>query len=45
MATGGNPRMTEQRRLAAIVSADVAGYSRLMGRDESGTLAAVPLSH
>jgi hypothetical protein len=23
--------MTEQRRLAAIVSADVAGYSRLMG--------------
>ena len=32
--------MTEQRRLAAIVSADVAGYSRLMGQDESGTLAA-----
>ena len=31
--------MTEQRRLAAIVSADVAGYSRLTGRDESGTLA------
>ena len=31
--------MKEQRRLAAIVSADVAGYSRLMGRDESGTLA------
>jgi class 3 adenylate cyclase len=30
--------MTEHRRLAAIVSADVAGYSRLMGRDESGTL-------
>ena len=29
----------EQRRLTAIVSADVAGYSRLMGRDESGTLA------
>ena len=29
----------EQRRLAAIVSADVAGYSRLMGGDESGTLA------
>ena len=28
----------EQRRLAAIVSADVAGYSRLMGRDESGTV-------
>ncbi len=31
----------EIRRLAAIVSADVAGYSRLMGRDESGTLAAI----
>jgi len=30
----------EQRRLAAIVSADVAGYSRMMGQDESGTLAA-----
>jgi len=28
--------MIEQRRLAAIVSADVAGYSRLMGGDESG---------
>lgn len=29
----------EQRRLTAIVSVDVAGYSRLMGADESGTLA------
>jgi adenylate cyclase len=29
----------DHRRLAAIVSADVAGYSRLMGEDESGTLA------
>jgi adenylate cyclase len=28
--------MRDQRRLAAIVSADVVGYSRLMGRDESG---------
>src|SRR3954469_25803678 len=27
-----------QRRLAAILSADVVGYSRLMGRDENGTL-------
>ncbi len=33
--------MREQRRLAAIVAADVVGYSRLMGRDESGTLAAL----
>jgi TolB-like protein/class 3 adenylate cyclase/Tfp pilus assembly protein PilF len=30
-----------QRRLAAILAADVAGYSRLMGRDEVGTLAAL----
>jgi class 3 adenylate cyclase len=29
------------RRLAAILSADVAGYSRLMGRDETGTLDAL----
>jgi adenylate cyclase len=29
----------EQRRLAAILAADVAGYSRLMAADESGTLA------
>src|SRR5262245_54847834 len=28
-----------QRRLAAIVAADVVGYSRLMGADEVGTLA------
>jgi class 3 adenylate cyclase len=27
-----------QRRLAAILSADVVGYSRLMGIDEAGTL-------
>ncbi len=27
-----------QRKLAAIVSADVVGYSRLMGADEAGTL-------
>ena len=28
-----------QRRLAAILAADVAGYSRLMGEDEEATLA------
>jgi TolB-like protein/class 3 adenylate cyclase len=28
-----------QRRLAAILAADVAGYSKLMGADEEGTLA------
>ena len=27
-----------ERRLAAIVAADVVGYSRLMGVDETGTL-------
>lgn len=30
-----------ERRLAAVVAADIAGYSRLMGRDEEGTLARV----
>jgi adenylate cyclase len=30
-----------QRRLAAILAADVVGYSRLMGQDETGTLVAV----
>ena len=28
-----------ERRLTTILSADVAGYSRLMERDEAGTLA------
>jgi adenylate cyclase len=27
----------EQRKPAVIVAADIDGYSRLMGRDESGT--------
>ncbi len=30
-----------ERRLAAILAADVVGYSRLMGEDEAGTLAAL----
>jgi adenylate cyclase len=30
-----------RQRLAAILAADVAGYSRLMGHDERGTLAAL----
>ena len=33
--------MTATRRLAAILAADVAGYSRLIGADESGTLQAL----
>ncbi|MFO1120891.1 MAG: tetratricopeptide repeat protein [Hyphomicrobiales bacterium] len=31
----------QERRLAAILAADVVGYSRLMGEDEAGTLTAV----
>ena len=34
-----------ERRLAAILAADVAGYSRLMGADEEGTLAALKACH
>jgi adenylate cyclase len=30
-----------ERRLAAILAADVVGYSRLIGVDEAGTLAAL----
>jgi class 3 adenylate cyclase len=37
----GNGRSAETsplRRLSAVLVADVAGYSRLMGRNEEGTL-------
>jgi TolB-like protein len=37
MATPGQGRV--ERRLAAILAADVVGYSRLMGSDEEATLA------
>jgi adenylate cyclase len=30
-----------ERRLTAILAADVVGYSRLMSRDEAGTIAAL----
>jgi hypothetical protein len=36
MEPAGQSRV--ERRLAAILAADVAGYSRLMGADEEGTL-------
>jgi adenylate cyclase len=36
--SGGPDAVTATRRLAAILAADVAGYSRLMGADEEGTL-------
>jgi len=41
MADGGPSAPPVERKLAAILSADVAGYSRLMGIDEAGTLAAL----
>ena len=31
-------RIRTERRLAAILAADIAGYSRLIGADEEGTL-------
>ena len=34
-----NPAPAVERRLAAILAADVVGYSRLMERDEAGTVA------
>src|SRR5215472_17421090 len=41
MRLGSTALATErvERKLAAILAADVAGYSRLMGADEEGTLA------
>src|SRR5947208_3721292 len=40
MMIGGN-RARVARHLAAILAADIAGYGRLMGEDEEGTLAAL----
>jgi pentatricopeptide repeat protein len=37
--------MSQTRRLAAILAADVAGYSRLMGADEEGTLERLKALH
>src|SRR5437762_13780255 len=44
MAISGRTKVSGERverRLAAILAPDVAGYSRLMGADEEGTLAAL----
>src|ERR1700746_2523660 len=43
MRLGSTALATErvERRLAAILAADVAGYSRLIGANEEGTLAAL----
>src|SRR5439155_10100196 len=38
-SSGFRTRMTERRKLAAILAADVAGFSRLTGADEDRTLA------
>lgn len=35
--------MRLERRVAAILAADIAGYSRLKGIDEEGTLAALKM--
>src|SRR6516164_7635494 len=37
----GMPEQAPQRRLAAILAADVVGYSRMMQADEAGTLTAL----
>ena len=36
---GGMAEVRDKRRLAAILAADIVGYSRLMEADESGTIA------
>jgi len=38
MPTDDDPTTSIQRRLAAILAADIAGYSRLMGEDEAATV-------
>src|SRR6516225_9612569 len=38
VVSGGMLLAREQRRLAAVLFADAVGSSRLMGRDESGTI-------
>jgi adenylate cyclase len=35
--------MRVEQRVAAILAADIAGYSRLMGIDDEGTLAALKM--
>ena len=38
---GRSPMQRENRRLVAIVAADIAGFSRLIGQNEEGTLRAL----
>src|SRR5438309_1352883 len=37
IASVAHPGVFMERRLAAIIAADIAGYSRLVGLDEAGT--------
>jgi adenylate cyclase len=39
------PEERVERRLTTIVAGDVAGYSRMMGEDETGTLARLQAHH
>ena len=39
MQSRSGPDQRAERQLVAVVAADIAGYSRLMGADEEGTLA------
>jgi hypothetical protein len=41
MSQANRGKELRERRLSAILAADVVGYSRLMGDDEEGTLAAL----
>jgi class 3 adenylate cyclase len=40
-ATANDNKPWRNRRLAAVVGADIAGYSRLMGEDEAATVTAL----
>lgn len=39
------PEDRVERRLTAILAGDMAGYSRMMGEDETGTLARLQTDH
>jgi hypothetical protein len=41
IAAMGSEQKPVERPLAAVLAADISGYSRLIGADEEGTLAAL----